>query len=123
MQILECQTDFYCIEASPILIKAALHLLKVEEKLATVHELHDQVQTLIVLKCVLKSHDERVIELFENLTLDTNAGHLVCLDEQVFQYRLHGKDLLCLIVLHQVDLAIGTASNSPQDSEVALLHG
>ena len=81
MQILECQTDFCCIEASPILIKAALHLLKVEEKLATVHELHDHVQSLLVLEGELQAHYERMIKLFQDFTLNSDAVNLILPDD------------------------------------------
>ena len=122
MQVLECQADLCCIKASPVLIEAALHLFQVEEELTAIYKLHDQVQTLIVLKGVLKSHNERMVELLKDLTLDADASHLICLNQQVLQDGLHGKDLLGLVVLDKVDLAVGSATDSSQYSEVALLH-
>ena len=40
------------------------------EQLATIDELHDQIQTFVVLESKLKSHDEWVVELFQDFSLD-----------------------------------------------------
>ena len=115
-----------------------------EEELAAVHELHDHVQALLVLKGVLQAHDEGVIELLEDFSLDyiiitdysnetllnmigwvvltSDAGDLISLHQELLKHGLHRVDLLSDVVFHEVDLAVGAAADRPQDREVTLLH-
>jgi len=94
-----------------------------EEKLATVHKLHDHVQPVCVLKGELEAHDERVIELFEDLSLDLDPGHLLLPYDLLLDHRLHGEHLVRVDVLHEVDFSIGATAYRPNYLKVALLHG
>ena len=41
-----------------------------KEELSAVHELHDHIQPLLILKGILKAHYEGVIELLKDFTLN-----------------------------------------------------
>ena len=69
MQILQCQNHFGCVKSGASFVKAVSTLLEVKEKLTSIDELHDQVQSFLVLEGILETHYERMIELFKNFTL------------------------------------------------------
>ena len=70
VKVLKSGDNFSCIEASSSFVKSALRLTQVVEELATVDELHDQVESLRVLEGVLEAHDERMIKLFQDLSFN-----------------------------------------------------
>ena len=77
MKVRECKSDLSCVEPGSIFIKTAFLLLQMVEKLATIHELHDHVQSLLVLEGELQAHYERMIELFQDFTLNSDAVNLI----------------------------------------------
>lgn len=94
-----------------------------EEKLATINKLHDHVQPISVLKGELKAHDERMIELFEDLSFDLDPVHLLLLNNLLLDNRLHGEHLVRVDVLHEVNLPVSATAYRPYNLKVALLHG
>lgn len=56
------------VEASPTLRKFSL-LPQMVEKFTTIQEVHDEVKLCFGLKCVVKLHDERAIDLLQDVTL------------------------------------------------------
>ena len=71
VQILKSQYNFCCVEPSPIFREAAFALLlQMEEQFSTVHKLHDQIETRLVLEGILKPHNKWVVKLFQNFSLN-----------------------------------------------------
>jgi len=68
VQVLKRKHNLRGIELGPLLDKVAL-LGQMEEELAAIHEVHDQVQVLGVLKGEKQLHNEGVVQSFKQLSL------------------------------------------------------
>lgn len=69
------------------------------EKLATLDEFHDKVDSEIVLEDILHVHDEGMIHLEEDVFLQLYVLKLLILHYDVFSDTFHGKNLLVLLIL------------------------
>ena len=81
MKVRERKSDLGRVEPGSIFIKTAFLLLQMVEKLAAIHELHDHIQSLLVLEGELQAHYERMIKLFQDFTLNSDAVNLILPDD------------------------------------------
>ena len=81
MKVRECKSDLSCVEPGSIFIKTAFLLLQMVEKLATVDELHDHIQAILVLEGELQAHYERMVKLFQDFSLNSDAVNLLLPDD------------------------------------------
>ena len=122
MKVRERKSDLGRVEPGSVFIKTAFLLLQMVEKLAAIHELHDHIQTLLVLEGELQAHYERMIKLFQDFTLNSDAVNLILPDDLLLYHWFHCEHLVCMYVLDQVDLSIGASSDRSYNLEVTLLH-
>lgn len=69
VEVLKRQDEFSTIKFSAILVKASV-LLEMVEQLTSVDELHDEVEMELVLERELELHNERMVKLLQDVTLD-----------------------------------------------------
>lgn len=69
MEVFKSQTEFCCVEFCPGFSEADI-FLEVVEQLATVDELHYQVQVELILERKLEFHHERVVKFLQNVALN-----------------------------------------------------
>ena len=117
VQVLQSQDDLSCIEARSILRKANL-IAQMEEELAAIEEIRDEVQTLARLEGVVQLHDEGMGDLLHDVTLDLRVVHLVSPDDEVFLERLDSVDLPGVFLLCEVHLAKRAASDHLDKLEI-----
>ena len=89
-------------------------------KVATIQEVHDQVEVLPILKGVVHVHDERVVDLSEDLALVHHRFYASLRNNSSFTHLFHGVLLLRLLPLHLPDLAEATLSNAVEVSKIGL---
>jgi hypothetical protein len=97
VQVLEAEADLGGVEAHALLVELLL-LLEVEEELATIDVVHDEVELLARLERVVEVDEERVDELLENVLLGLGVLHLVALDNGLLVEHLHGVDLASVLL-------------------------
>ena len=75
MKALESQNDLSCIESCSGLSKL-LFFSQMEEKLATVQEVDDEVEAFWCLKCIVQLDNERVLNPLQDHSLDASVRGL-----------------------------------------------
>ena len=85
----ECERDLRGEELGLVLGEHA-HLDQVAEELAALDELHEEVDAELVLEHVLHVHEERVVNLAQNILLQLDVLHLLILQNYVLPDALHG---------------------------------
>ena len=85
----ECERDLRCEKLGLVLGEHA-HLDQVAEELAALDELHEEVDAELVLEHVLHVHEERVVNLAQNILLQLDVLHLLILQNYVLPDALHG---------------------------------
>mmetsp|Transcript_15461 Transcript_15461/g.39893 ORF Transcript_15461/g.39893 Transcript_15461/m.39893 type:complete len:222 (+) Transcript_15461:1260-1925(+) len=89
-----------------------------EEELSAIAVVHDKVELLRRLEGKLEVHQVRVVCALERLALRLRVRHLVALEQSCLGERLHGVNLLILLVSHEHDLAEGALAEHADDCEV-----
>ena len=69
MQALQGEYDLCCVESCSILVELRL-LSQVEEQLATVEEVDDEVETLWCLECIMELYYEGMVDSFKDHALN-----------------------------------------------------
>jgi hypothetical protein len=64
------------------------------------NEFHDEVDSIFVLKHILHVHNERVLNLEQNILLKLNVLKLLIINDYVFSNTLHCIDLSRGLVLY-----------------------
>ena len=83
-----------------------------EEELAAIQEVCDEVERLGRLEGVVKLDNERMRDLLHDVALYLRVIHLVGLDDEVLFERLDCVDLSCILLLRHVNFAEAAASNN-----------
>ena len=89
-----------------------------EEELAAIQEVCDEVERLGRLEGVVKLDNERMRDLLHDVALNLRVIHLVGLDDEVLFERLDRVDLPCILLLRHVHLAKATAPNDLEQLEI-----
>jgi hypothetical protein len=105
-----------------LFLREALDLVKVAEELAALDEVHEEVDSVLVLEHVVHAHDEGVLDRVEDIFLELDVLELLIVDDYVLADALHRIDALRVHVLDQVDLAKGALANHLHDHEVLQAH-
>ena len=122
MQLSQCHGHLHRVEACSVFSKPLLNL-ELSEKFTSPHELHDKVNSQIVLEHVVHANKERVLDAFkQNFLLLDGCIHQVSLEEQIFAERFHGEHFFCVYVLHQVNLAEAASPKDFLDLEIFKLY-
>ena len=93
-----------------------------KEELAAIDELHDHVETILVLEGELQPHYKGVVELFKDLTLHPNARDLVLPDYLFLEDRFHGKHLIGNLVLNEVHFTVSAPAYRLNNLKVTFLN-
>lgn len=121
VEVLKRQDEFSTIKFSAILVKASV-LLEMVEQLTSVDELHDEVEMELVLERELELHNERMVKLLQDVTLDSDTVKLVSLEHKFFFDAFHRVVRSKNVVLDQVHFSERPTANHLNDLEVCLLH-
>ena len=122
MQLSQCHGHLHRVEACPVFSKPLFNL-ELSEKLTSPHELHDKVNSQIVLKHVVHADKEWVLDTFkQNFLLLDGCVHQVSLEEEIFAQCLHSEYFFCIYVLHQVNFAKAASPEDFLDLEIFKLH-
>ena len=70
VQVVECKSHFSCVETGAILVETTFLLLQMKEEFASIYKLHDHVQAILILEGKLEPHNERMIKLLQDLSLN-----------------------------------------------------
>ena len=70
VEVLKSKDHLSCIEPGSLLVEATLDLLQMVEQFTSIDELHDQIQSLIVLEGILQTHYEWMTELLQDLSFN-----------------------------------------------------
>lgn len=101
-----------------LLLLEPLDFDQVTEKFAALDEFHDEIDPEIVLKHELHVHDERMIDLKENVFLKLDVLKLLILHDDVLPDALHRIYLLIELVLHHIHLPEGALTDHAQNGEI-----
>jgi hypothetical protein len=74
----KCQGNL-CSEESYMVLGEALYLHEMAEELSTLDELHEEIDSVIVLEDVLHINEERVVDGVEDVLLKFNVFELIML--------------------------------------------
>ena len=92
------------------------------EELATLDELHDEVDAVGFLEDVVHANDEGMVNLVKDELLDLERLDRLVLDDHILSNALHGVELIILFVVDEVDFAESTATDNANQLEVVPVH-
>lgn len=107
-----------CDKEACLIFAEPFHFDKMSEQFTALDELHDEINAEVILEDVLHVNDERVINLKKDVLLKLNVFELLILYNYILSDALHGKYLLVLLILHQVNFSKGALANHLQDHKV-----
>ena len=81
-------------------------------EVTTVQKIHDEVQVLTVLKCIVHVDEERIMKLRKDLPLVHDRFHASFCENSGFAHFLHGEILLALLLVYLPDFAESTLTNA-----------
>ena len=117
VQMAKCQGNLSDKELCLILLEAA-HTCQVSEELATLDEVHQEVDAIFVLENVVHGYDEWVLHLVEDVLFELKTFKEVLVNNHILADALHCIELIGLSLLYHVYLAKGTFSDKLKDVEV-----
>ena len=117
VQVLQGQGDLGGVETCSILREADL-LAEMEEELASIQEVRDEVKRLRRLEGEVKLHNEGMRDLLHDVSLDLRVVHLVRPDDEVLLQSLHGIDLLRVLFARHVDFAKRASAHNFEQLEI-----
>ena len=117
VEVSESQHDLGCIEARSVLSESNL-VAEMEEKLAAIQKVGDEIQTFVGLKGVVELDNERMCDLLHDVPLNLDLVRLVGADDEVLLERLHRVDLIACLLLGEVDFTKGASANDLEQLEV-----
>lgn len=113
----QSERDLGCKELGLVLREHA-HFDQVAEEFATLDELHQEVDTVLILEYVLHVDQEWVIDLAQDVFLQLNILHLLIFENDILANDLHGEQLLGSNLLDQEHLTEGTLADQFANLEV-----
>ena len=117
MEVCQGEGDLGCKELGLVLGEHA-HLDQVAEELATLDELHQEVDAVLVLEDVLHVDQEWVVDLPQDVLLQLNVLHLLIFENDILADDLHGKKLFCSDLLNEEDLTESALADQFTNLEV-----
>ena len=88
MQMSKSKCDLGNQEPCLLLIEA-LYSSQVSEQLPSPDEVHDEIDSKVVLEHVIHAHDERVLNSIEDILLQLETFKKVLIDYHIFSDALH----------------------------------
>ena len=113
----QCECDLGSKEFSLVLREHA-HFDQVAEELAALDELHQEVDTVLILEDILHVDQEWVIDLAQDVFLQLDVLHLLIFKNDILANDLHGKQLFGSNLLDQENLTKGTLADQFANLEV-----
>ena len=117
MEVRQGEGDLGCEELGLVLGEHA-HLDQVAEELATLDELHQEVDAVLVLEDVLHVDQEWVVDLPQDVLLQLNVLHLLIFENDILADDFHGKKLFCSGLLNEEDLTESALADQFTNLEV-----
>ena len=81
------------------------------EKFASFNELHNKVDSKLILKHVLHPHEEGMVIRVENILFQVDIFYLLVFKHEIFPYAFHRVEFAVLTMLHNVYFAEGATAN------------
>lgn len=113
MQVAKSERNLSRVKLSLLLAKALL-LRQVLEELATLNELHDEVDAVGLLEDVVHADNERMVHLVQDELFDLQRLDRLVLDDHVLANTLHCIVLSIQLVVNQVNFS---ESSPPNDTD------
>ena len=101
-----------------LVLREHADLDQMAEELATLDELHKEVDAVVVLEDVLHVYKEGVVDLAQDILLQLNVLHLFVLEDNVLADDLHCVQLMVGCVFDQEDFAKRALADHLADLEV-----
>ena len=111
MEVVKSQDQLSSIESSSVFAKPDL-IAEMIEELSAIKEICDEIESLWRLESKVQFDDKWVIDQRHDVSLRLCVLHLICLDDEVFFERLHGKDLAVRLSTHHVYFAKASSPNN-----------
>ena len=124
VQVAEGKGDLCSVKLC-LFLREALLFRQVFEQFATLHELHDKVDAVGLLKDVVHTDDERMVHLVQNQLLNLERLDRLVLYYDVLPDCLHSVVLAADLAANEVNLAKSSLSNHAEQLKVvpaALTH-
>jgi len=117
MQVAKSERNLSRVKLSLLLAKALL-LRQVLEELATLNELHDEVDAVGLLEDVVHADNERMVHLVQDEFLDLQRLDRLVLDDHVLANTLHCIVLSIQLVVNQVNFSESSPPNDTDQLEI-----
>ena len=91
---------------------------QMSEQLTSLDEVHQEVNSVVVLEHILHVDQEGMVNSVKNIFLKLDVLHLLVFDNNVLSDTLHCVQLACGLVLHEEDLTESTLANKFSELEV-----
>lgn len=95
-----------------------LDLIQVTEELPSFDKLHEEVDSIVILEYVVHVHNERMLDSVQNVLLKLDVLKLLIINDDVLSDTFHRINLLCVSILHQVDLPKSAFAHHLHDYKV-----
>jgi len=113
---------YLCCEEPCLALFEALHCDQVSEKLAALDELHEEVNSELILEDILHVYEEGVVNSVQDIFFKLDIFHLLVLNYDVLADALHSVQLpRSGHLLHQEHFTEGAFSDHFQNFEVIQL--
>lgn len=88
------------------------------EQFTSLNEVHNEVNTVGLLKYVVHSYDERVVDLEQNQLFNCQTLYWLMLDNDVFTNTFHRVQSFLLSLPYKVNFAESTVTNDAQQLKI-----
>lgn len=113
----QCESDLSRKELG-LVLREHTHFDQVAEELTALDELHQEVDTVLILEDVLHVDQEWVIDLAQDVFLQLDVLHLLILENDILANDFHGEQLLGSNLLDKEHLTEGTLADQFANLEV-----
>jgi len=117
MQMRQCESDLSRKELG-LVLREHTHFDQVTEELTALDELHQEVDTVLILEDVLHVDQEWVIDLAQDVFLQLDVLHLLILENDILANDFHGEQLFGSNLLDKEHLTEGTLADQFANLEV-----
>lgn len=108
------------VEASPALREFSL-LPQVVEQFTAIQEIHNEVKLSVGLKRVVKLHDERAVDLLQDVTLSLCLNQQIAFSDHILRQHFKSEGHVHLVLLlDEVDLTERATAHDFENLEVVL---
>lgn len=105
-------------EESCLFFIKSLHLIQMTEELTSLNEVHQEVNSEVVLEHIIHAHDEWVLHVVKNVLFKLKTIKEVLVDNDIFSNSFHGIDFLGNAVLNEEDFTESALTNHFLDLEI-----